>query len=350
MDTVGLLRALSEASGVSGHEASVRDIVRAALEPGADDVHVDALGNLIALRRGTRGDAPARSVMIAAHMDEIGLMVTGLEKGFLRVTRVGGSDPRVLLGQEVTVLGRRQLRGVVGSRPPHVLPPESRTKVVPIKDLFVDVGLSEVELAQVVRVGDLVAPYRPFTELAEGYASGKALDDRAGVTAMALCLEELRSLKHTWDVNAVATTQEEVGLRGASASAYGVNPDVAIAVDVGFGKQKGVKPDETVDLDAGPALAMGPNVHPAMYEGLMETAKRYEIKVQTEVIAGGSGTDGWAIQVARQGVPTAVISIPLRYMHSAVETVCIADIERTGRLMARFIASLDEAFAARLGL
>jgi len=350
MDTVGLLKALSEAYGVSGYEDSVREMVREALEPNADEMRVDALGNLIAVRHGSRGDEPARSIMIAAHTDEIGLMVTGLEKGFLRVTRVGGSDPRTLLGQEVTVLGRRPLRGVIGSRPPHVLPAESRTKVVAIQDLFVDAGLSEEELAEVVRVGDLVALHQPFTSLAEGYAAGKAFDDRAGVVAMAYCLEELASLKHIWDVCAVATTQEEVGLRGASAGAYGVSPDAAIAVDVGFGKQKGVSAEKTIEMGGGPALAMGPNVHPVMYEGLVGAAKRYEIKYQTEVIPGGSGTDGWAIQVTREGIPTEVISIPLRYMHSTVETVCIADIERTGRLMARFIASLDEAFVARLGL
>ncbi len=167
---------------------------------------------------------------------------------------------------------------------------------------------------------------------------------------MALCLEALAATRHRWDVYAVATTQEEIGLRGATVSAWSVAPDAAIAIDVGFGRQRGVSEEDSVDMDGGPVLTIGPNVHPVMYEELVRAAKANEIRYQVEVAPGATGTDGWAIQVARAGVPTEVISLPLRYMHSTVETVCVADIERTGRLMAAFIARLDESFSERLGL
>jgi len=351
LDTTQLLRQMSEASGVSGYERPVCAIVQEAFAPRADEVRQDALGNLIALKRGTVDQgAHRRSIMLAAHMDEIGLMITGFEKGFLRFTTVGGVDLRTIIGQEVTVHGRRDLVGIVASRPPHVLSAEARKKAIPLDQMYLDVGLSEDAMRELVRVGDLVTLRREFLELAEGFVSGKAFDDRAGVASLAVCLEELAALQHSWDVYAVATTQEEVGLRGAMVSAYGLAPHIAIAVDVGFGAQQGVPEHRTIAMKGGPAIAIGPNIHPAMHKRLLEVAKRYEIPYQTEIIGGRSGTDAWAIQVAREGIPTGLLSIPLRYMHTSVETLSIQDIERTGRLMARFIGELDEAFAQELGI
>ncbi|MBC7235438.1 MAG: M42 family peptidase, partial [Chloroflexi bacterium] len=185
METVDLMRQLSEASGVSGYEEEVRQVVRRAFEPVADQVRSDALGNLIALKRGSGGEegTSRRSIMLAAHTDEIGLMVTGLEKGFIRFTRVGGVDVRTILGQEVVVHGRRPLGGVVASHPPHVLSAEERKKAVTLDKLFIDVGLPQEELEQVVRVGDLITMRRDMLELANGYLAGKAFDDRAGVAS-----------------------------------------------------------------------------------------------------------------------------------------------------------------------
>jgi endoglucanase len=349
IDTTELLRQLSQAAGVTGYEDDVRALVREALTPLADEFRTDALGNLIAVQYG-EGAEPRPAIMLAAHMDEIGLMVSGFEGSFLRFHTVGGVDLRTLPGQEVTVHGVQPLPGIVASLPPHVLSPEERSKPVPLDKLFIDVGLDAETVRQRVHVGDLITMRRDFLPLAGNYVSGKAFDDRAGIVSLAVCLEMLRGMRHSWDVYAVATTQEEIGLRGATVSAYGLAPDIAIAVDVGFGKQQGVSDSKIVEMDAGPAIAMGPNVHPLMHQRLVATAKRHELKYQTEVIAGASGTDGWAIQVAREGIPTAVLSIPLRYMHTTVETLCTRDIERTGRLMALFIAGLDDAFAADLGL
>jgi putative aminopeptidase FrvX len=347
VEVIPLLKSLSEASGVSGYEHQVRDLVTEAFAALADEVRVDPMGSVIALKEGV-GTEPRRRVMLAAHMDEIGLIVSILDQGFLRFTHVGGFDVRILMGQEVMVHGRRDLPGIIGSRPPHVLGEDERNKPVPMDELFIDVGLTHSELQAAVRVGDLVTIRRPFVELQNGRVSGKAFDDRAAVVSVALCLDALQTLKHEWDVFAVATVQEEVGVRGATTSAYGIVPDIGIAIDVGFGKQPGVSERHAIDLDKGPALCIGPNIHPAMFAELKRVADAFEIPVQVEVSPRPTGTDARAIQVTREGIPTALLSIPLRNMHTPIETLAVRDLVRTGRLMAQFIAELDEAFVDRL--
>jgi endoglucanase len=246
------------------------------------------------------------------------------------------------------VHGREALPGVIGSRPPHVLSAAEREKPAPMDKLFIDVGLSQGALQEKVRVGDLITVHRPFMELKGGLVSGKAFDDRAAVTAIAVCLEILSTLRHEWDVYGVATVQEEVGLRGAITSTYGVAPDAGIAIDVGFGKQPGVKPEDAIELDKGPSLAFGPYLHPVLYAELKRVAEENEIPFQMEVVPGRTGTDANAIQVTRAGVPTALLSIPVRNMHTPIETLAVKDVLRTGRLLAYTIAGLDESFAGRL--
>jgi endoglucanase len=348
VEIVPFLRSLSEASGVSGYEDQVRELVRAAIAPMVDQVRSDTMGNLIALKRGEGETAPRRRIMLAGHMDEIGLMVTLLEGGFLRFTQVGGFDVRTLMGQEVVVHGRRDLPGVIGSRPPHVLSPEERDRPVPMDELFVDVGLTQEALQELVRVGDLITIRRPFTELQNGLVSGKAFDDRAAVAAIAVCLDSLGSMRHQWDVYGVATVQEEVGLRGAITSTYGIAPDVGVAIDVGFGDQPGVGEAEKIRVDGGPAVTWGPNIHPVLFQAIKDTAQEYEIPVQVEVAPGPSGTDAWAMQVTQAGIPTALLSIPVRNMHTPIETLSVRDVLRTGRLLAHLISGLDDSFAGRL--
>jgi len=348
MDLKTFLQRLSEASGVSGYEDEVREIVREQFAPLADDIRVDAMGNLIALKQGAAAGSPRRRIMLAGHMDEIGLMVTELDKGFLRFTQVGGFDVRTLLSQAVTVHGRRPLPGIIGARPPHVLSLAERSKPVPMDKLFVDVGLPPGELAEMVRVGDLITLRAPFTELLGGRVCGKALDDRAAVAAIGVCLETLQTLQHSWDVFGVATVQEEVGLRGAFTSTYGVAPDLGIAIDVGFAKQPGVTGPQQIELDKGPALAFGPNIHPALFREIKATADNLEIPLQVEVAPGGTGTDAGAMQITRAGIPTALLSIPERNMHTPIETLSLKDVTRTGRLLAHFIARLDDNFLDKL--
>ncbi len=347
MDLSGFLVKLSEAHGISGYEAPVREIVRLEFTRHCHEVRVTKMGSVVGVRHGS-GPEPRRKVMLSAHMDEIGLMVTGIEKGFLRITKVAGSDARVMLGQEVIVHGQRELPGVVGSRPPHVLTPDERGQVIPFEKLFVDVGLPEAQVTRLVRVGDLISIQRAACELKGGLLSGKALDDRASVAAVAVCLEALAASHHNWDVLGVASVQEETTFLGAATSAYGIAPDVAIAIDVTFGDQNGVSGDQTVGMGKGPAIGIGPNFHPRLVQSLVDTAGKLEMPYQMEPTPGHSGTDAWPIQVAREGIPTALLGIPLRYMHTPVETVSLKDVERTGRLMAGFIAGLDDEFLKRL--
>ena len=347
MDLSALLKKLSEAHGISAYEAPVREIVREEFAKHSHEVRVTKMGSVIGVRHGS-DTAPRRKVMLSAHMDEIGLMVTGVEKGFLRLTKVAGSDARVMLGQEVVVHGKRELPGVVGSRPPHVLPPDERDRVLPFDQLFVDVGLPETQVKRLVRVGDLISIRRAAFELKGGLFCGKALDDRASVAAVAVCLETLAASQHKWDVLGVASVQEETTFLGAATSAHSLQPDVAIAIDVTFGEQNGVSDARTVGMGKGPAIGIGPNFHPELVKTLVDTASKLEMPYQMDPTPGASGTDAWPIQVARDGIPTALLSIPLRYMHTPVETVSLKDVERTGKLMAAFIARLDEEFVKTL--
>lgn len=340
LDISELLTRLSEAIGVSAYETNVRALVSEIFSQYADEVRHDKMESVIALKRGSAPE-PRPSIMLAAHLDEIGLIVTRVKDGFIQFDTVGGFDPRVLVGQLVTVQGQRPLLGVVATRPPHVLSAADQDKVIPVAELFIDVGLKPDEVTHLVQVGDLISFERRFSRLKGDYASGKALDDRVGVASLVVCLEELSNLRHEWDVYAVATAQEELGLKGAITSSYGLAPDLGIAVDGTFGHQPGVAESEAFPMGKGPVIAIGPNFHPGMVHKVIETAKEYEISYVTEAIPGRSGTDAWAIQVAREGVPTCLLSIPIRYMHSVVETVNLKDVTRTGRLMAAFISRLD---------
>ncbi len=344
MDINALLKKLSEADGISGHESAVRSIVLDEFGRCADETRTDKLGSAIAIKRGSAKSKRRRKIMLASHMDEIGLMVAGLSHGFLRVSAIGGIDPRVQLGQEVVVHGRRELPGVISSTPPHLLKPEDRNKVISIEQLWIDVGLTDRQATRSIRIGDLVSIRREVIELQNGLLAGKAFDNRASVAAVAVCLEQLSRLQHQWDVVAVATTQEEIGLIGATTAAFGVAPDVAIAIDVTYAQQNGSTGNEVYPLDKGPTIGIGPNMHPRMTQRLIDTAKKIELDYQIEPMQGSSGTDGWAVQVTQTGIPTGVLSIPIRSMHTPVEVIAPKDVERTGRLLAEFVASLDEEF------
>lgn len=347
METIPLLKKLTEAIGIAGREEPVRELIGQLWRPFVDEMREDKLGSLIALKRGTGGESSPR-LMLAAHMDEIGLVVTGIEKGFLRVARIGGTDRRVLPGLEVTVHGREELPGIVASRPPHVLSEEERKGAVPWDKLFVDVGLPATQVESLVSVGDLISIRRETVELQNRRIAGKAMDDRAGVAAITLALEHLSNARHYWDVFAVATAQEETGLKGAITTAYGIAPDLAIALDVTFGKHPGVSEPGVWPLGEGPTIGIGPNFHPKLVARLKEVAERYEIPYKLDPLPGATGTDAWAIQVSREGVPTALIGIPLRYMHQPVEMLAVQDVERAGRLLANFIVNLEADFLDKL--
>lgn len=340
------LKQLSETPAPSGHEERVRTVIREAWAPLVDSFDQDGLGSLIALKRGT-GPEPRRRVMLCAHMDEIGMIVAEVRAGFVRTLSLGGVDYRALLAQPVTVHGRQTLPGVFGAAPPHMA--RDRKKYPPADELWIDVGLPAEEVALLVRPGDLVTFDAPFVALRGERVAGKSLDNRASVAAVTVCLDELARRAHTWDVLAVAAVQEEVNLAGAAAAAYRLQPDLAIAIDTTFGEQHGVSDDDTYTLGDGPTLGRGPNLHPGLFKALRDQAKEQEIKLQIEVLPGNSGTDAWAIQVSRAGVPTALLSIPIRNMHTPSEVLDLRDLTRTGRLMAAFIETLADDTLDRIG-
>jgi putative aminopeptidase FrvX len=350
-----ILKQLVAVDGPSGSEGKVADLVQSLAGDLVSEVRRDALGNLILYQRGA-AEPPGR-VMLAAHIDEIALVVTKIEQGFLHVGSIGGIGPRSVIGQEVTVYpsgpgSQAYLAGIsgyVGSRPIHLLSADERNEVIPLRNLRVDLGLPPTFFENgIVRVGDRVVVRGPQTELLGGRLATKALDNRAGVAVMLGALGYVLSMQHIWDVYAVATTQEEIGLRGATAAAFGVDPDLAIALDVTFGDTPGVNSGETFPMDHGPTIGLGPNLHPGVVKQLEAVADDLEIPYSIEPMPGSSGTDAWAIQVSRAGIPTGVLSVPVRYMHSPVETVVLSDLDRTARLLAAFIARLDASTLDKL--
>lgn len=338
IDVKEVLKRLSEAEGVSAKEKSPKDIVKKELKKLNVSFKEDRVGNLIAFKKG-KGDNG--TIMIASHIDEIGLMVTVFDENVLRFTTVGGFDERILLGQEVVVHGKRPLSGIIGTIPPHFLPKEKQKEVLSIEDLFIDVGLSEKELKKNVQVGNFVSLKKSFIELLNERFSGKSLDNRTSVVALLTIFDELSRLNHNWDVYGVFTIQEEITGLGALSSSYNIFPDVGIAIDVAFGKQSGFPSEHSVELDKGPAVAIGPNIHPGLQSGIVKIAKDYEIPYQIEVEPGPTGTDAFDIQISRVGIPTLLVSIPLLYMHTPCEVVALKDIKRTERLISLFISHLN---------
>ncbi len=338
-DIKAFLKEIISLPGLSAYEGPVREVIARTWQPLVDDLSVSRLGSLHAVRRGS-GVEPRPRIMLAAHMDAIGLMVTTITDGFLRITEVGGVDPRILPGQPVIVHGRRDLPGLVVQPADRLLEKGSPSKAVEMSRLFVDTGLRPDEVAGLVRPGDLVSFAQAPLELGSDALAGHTMDNRASVAAVTVCLEELQRLRHTWDVIAVATVQEEETLGGGFTSAFDLRPDLAVAIDVTFAKGPGVSDYRGYPFGKGPTLGWGPNVHPALHKLFKETADALELPYSVEVMPRMSGTDAYAMQIVAEGIPTMVLGIPLRYMHTPVEEVMIPDIQRAGRLLAEVIARL----------
>jgi putative aminopeptidase FrvX len=351
-DITSFLKELLTVPGLSGYEDPAAGIISAKWTPLVDEIHRGRLGSLHGLKQGT-GTIPRPSVMVSTHMDAIGLMVTGIENGFLRLTQVGGVDPRVLPGTLVTVNaagmgGYRAIPGVVVQPPVPLLPPETGLNPVPLEYLFVDTGLPPRKVVELVCIGDLVSYAQPPLDLGSETIVGHTLDNRASVAALTICLEELQARPHIWDVWAVASTQEEMGMIGAVGSTFELHPTIAIAVDVTFAKGPGANDWQTSHIAKGPTLCLGPNTHPALHKAMRDLADRLEIPYALEYAPRHTGTDGYATQVSAEGVPTMVVGIPLRYMHTPVEMVAIKDILRAGRLIAEFIAGMTPDFIEKI--
>jgi len=349
-DILPFLKSLLSAPGLSAYETPVTRLIEEKWRPLVTQTRLSRIGSLEALKAGTT-PTPRPALMVATHMDAIGLMVTALTGEFLHVTQIGGIDARILPSTPILVHASRsgeELPGVVVMPPARALPPSTADGVISLNDLLVDVGLSAAHLAEKVQIGDRVSFATQPVELAGAVISGHTLDNRASVAVLTVALEELQTKQHAWDVWAVATVQEEVTLGGAFTSAFGIRPQIAIAVDVTFAKGPGASDWQTFPLAKGPTLAMGPNMHPFIHKKLKEIADQLEIPTQLEMSPRHSGTDAYAMQVAAEGIPTMVIGIPLRYMHTPVEMVAIKDIQRAGRLIAEFAAALEPDFVEKI--
>lgn len=344
-DLARLLARFSEAHGLSGYEDEVAALLRDELEPLVDEVRIDALGNVIGTRRG---EGP--TVMIAAHMDEIGLMVSHIDsEGFLRVVPVGGWFDQTILSQRVVIHTRTKGRlvGVVGSRPPHVMEPEDRKKMVKLKDMFVDCGARSAAEAEEmgIEIGSPLTVDRTLERMGPEFVTGKAFDNRAGVTMMVAALRLLKDETVLATIQAVGTVQEEVGLKGARTSAYGLDPDVAIATDVTIpGDHPGVSQNEVhVVTGRGPAITVldaagrGIIAPRPVLRWLREAAELEGIPYQLDVGSGGT-TDATAINITKTGIPATVVSVPARYIHSPVEALSLSDLENGARLIAAAVA------------
>ncbi len=346
------LKSLLSAPGLSGYETPVAKLIEEKWRPLLDEISRSRIGSLHGLKKGTAAAGKRPSILVAAHMDAIGLMVTHIvEGGLLHVTAIGGIDARVLPGTPVTVHaagGDEELFGIIIQPPARTLPASLGDNPVGINYLLVDIGLPHKQVLEKVRSGDIVSFATQPAELAGEVISGHSLDNRASVAALTVALEELQGKSHAWDVWAVATAQEEETLGGAATSAFELHPDLALAVDVTFAKGPGANDWQTFPLGKGPTLGFGPNLHPFLHRTLKELAEKLEIPCSVEVLPRHSGTDAYAMQVAAEGIPTMVIGIPLRYMHTAVEVVAYKDIQRAGRLIAEFIAALEPDFIEKI--
>jgi endoglucanase len=344
--TSQLLKELTEAHGIPGYEAPIRDIVRRYLEPyGA--LSQDKIGSVICQVKGT-SEAPR--VMLAGHMDEIGFMVKHITKeGFIKFLPLGGWFDQVLLGHRVVIQTRKgEVVGVIGAKPPHMLSAKERRKVVEKKDMYIDIGATtpeEVDMAG-VRIGDPVVPQADFIKLANDktYLS-KAFDDRVGVALIVSALEELKSHKHSNSIFAVATVQEEIGVRGATTSVHAVNPDVAIVLEVDIaGDVPGIKAEESaIKLGGGPSVLiydarMVPNL--ILRDFVIDTAEQLEIPLQLSSILGGA-TDGAAIHLHKTGVPTVVLGVPARHIHSHSSMIHRDDYDQAVNLLVAILSRLD---------
>jgi len=332
-----------ETPSPSGYEEPVQALARKYAEQFADEVRVDLHGNVIAC---CNPSAPLR-VMLAGHADQIGLIVTYVnDDGYLYTNTIGGWDPQQLIGQRMTVYTQHgPIPAVIARKPIHLLEQEERTKAVKAKELWLDIGArNKTEALEAVRIGDPVTLQLGYQEMRNGFANAPGMDDKTGLW---VCFEALRRAKYLGlrvAVYAVATVQEEIGLRGATTSAYGINPHVGVAVDVTHATDCPTI-DKTqegdIKLGGGPVIYRGPNMNPWVVERLRKAAERSDIPCQWGASGRGTGTDANAIQLARGGVAAGLVSIPNRYMHSAVEMISLRDIDRCADLLADFAANIE---------
>jgi tetrahedral aminopeptidase len=336
------LKKILETPSPSGYERPIQDVVRKYVADFADKVTTDLHGNVIAVKNA---EAPLR-VMLAGHCDQIGMIVQYIDSdGYIYLQTIGGWDPQQLVGQRMTVwTADGPIAGVISRKPIHLLTEEERKQVVKLKDMWLDIGAKDkAEAEGLVRVGDPVTLQLGFQPMRNNFANSPAMDNKCGLWVCVEALRRASQKKLNCALYAVSTVQEEIGLRGAQTSTYGINPQVGIAVDVTHAtdcptiekKQEGDK-----CLGRGPVVYRGPNMNPRVVEMLVAAAKASEIPIQMGAMGRVSPTDAGTMQTSRAGVATGLVSIPNRYMHSAVEMISLDDIDRAADLLAAFAVGL----------
>jgi endoglucanase len=336
--SLAFLKTLLQTPSPSGFERPVQDVVRAWAKQYAQEVRTDRHGNVIAVLHA----AGSPRVMLAGHCDQIALMVQHIDdNGYLYVQPIGGWDMQVLLGQDLTVWTKDgPLAGVVSRKAPHLLTNDERNKVPQFQDVWIDIGARDRKDAEaLVTAGDPVTFYLHVRDMRNGLVTSPGLDDKVGVWTVMEALRLLQGRALQASIYFVSTVQEEIGLRGATTSAYGIHPTVGIAVDVCHatdtpGNDKKLVGDTR--LGNGPVIFRGPNINPHVLDRLTEAAQAAEIPVQVRGVPRATGTDANAMQLSRDGVATGLLGIPNRYMHSPVEVVCLDDLDRAARLLAEF--------------
>ena len=335
---------LVEAHSPSGFEQPAQEIYRNYVKDFADEVKTDVHGNVIALKKGTG----KLRVMIVGHADEIGLMVNYIDdKGFIRFLPIGGVDTGLLPGIRVNIYhGKKMYRGVIGRKPIHLLRPEERSKAAKLSDLWIDFGAKDKKDAEKkVSVGDPITFSPGMEMLSKNLVTTKATDNKAGVFIAGTILKELADEKIAANLYCVSSVQEEVGLRGATTSAFGIDPDVGIAIDVTHatdypGMNKGLLGD--IALGKGPVISVGANINPKVFELLKKAGDNIKLDYQIEAAPRGTGTDANVIQTTRSGVAAGLISIPNRYMHTPNEMISLKDLESSVKLLKEFIKLIDD--------
>lgn len=338
---IEILKQLSNEGGISGFEFVLAPNVKKLLEKYCDEVTQDKCGNVLGFIRCA--DKAAPTVMLESHMDGIGLMVKDItDRGFITFVPIGGVDPRILPSCEVIVCGKKELFGVIGAKPPHLQSGEEAKKAPKTENMAIDVGMSADEVKQIVTAGDMIYFKTDAVSLScNNCISGKYLDDRAGIVSLLICLERLTGQQLPFNLAVLCAVQEEVGLRGAKMGAHSVFPKAAFVVDVCHGKTPDSGEESVFALGSGAVLSVGPNIHPRLAEIVKRTAEKNGIPFGVDADGGDTGTDAWAVQIARTGIATVLLSIPLRYMHTTVEALSFDDVIATGHLLSETLLNLS---------
>ncbi len=327
-----LIEKLTNAVGVSGDEATAAAAAAELLRP-YGRVEADALGNILCTVKKPKEGGP--HLLLDAHIDQIGLIVQEIDdKGFLKVANCGGMDRRILMASEVTVHGKRPVYGVICSQPPHLAKEGDSKKAPKLEDIAIDVGLSKEKAQELIALGDRITLSGPVREMVNGQLVSQALDDRASCAAIIRCLKLIKGKDIPCGLTVLFSTREEVGGQGARTGAFSVFPTKAIVVDVSFGYTPDSPRHKCGELGKGPMIGFAPAISRRFSNELVELAKANEIPYQVEIMEGETGTNADQIVIAQSGVETGMVSIPLKYMHTPIETVDPADIEAAARLMA----------------